>query len=65
MALVPALDPVAPNDAFLFTGNDSDFLTNNGKLHGRAFDAGLKNDTFVLADRLTLPGDVAKTLAAR
>jgi hypothetical protein len=65
MALVPALDPVAPNDAFLLTGNNSDFLTTKGKMHGRAFDAGLENDTFVLAYRLTLPGDVAKTLAAR
>jgi len=65
MALVPALDPVAPNDAFVFIGNDSDFLNTKGKMHGRAFDAGLENDTFALAYRLTLPGDVAKTLAAR
>jgi hypothetical protein len=35
MALVPALDPAAPNDAFPFIGNDSDFLTTKGKMHGR------------------------------
>jgi hypothetical protein len=34
LSLVPALDPAAPNDYFLFVGNDNDFLTSNGKTIG-------------------------------
>lgn len=33
-ALVPALDPQAPDDYFLFIGNDNDFLVSNGKTIG-------------------------------
>jgi hypothetical protein len=65
MTLVPALDPSAPNDAFLFIGNDNDFLTRKGVMKGTNYDAGLTNDTMVLAYRLTLPEDLAKALAAR
>ncbi|CAM5765015.1 hypothetical protein LMIY3S_01341 [Labrys miyagiensis] len=65
MTLVPALDPAAPNDAFLFIGNDNDFLTTKGVMKGAAYDAGLTNDTMVLAYRLTLPEDLAKALAAK
>jgi hypothetical protein len=32
--LVPALDPSAPNDYFLFVGNDNDFLTSAGHMRG-------------------------------
>ena len=32
MALVPALDPLNPNDYFLFIGNDNNFLTSQGNL---------------------------------
>lgn len=65
LALVPALDPKAPNDAFLFIGSDNDFQTANGMVGGIAFDAGIKaadgsaagdNDNLVLVYRLTLPG---------
>lgn len=65
MSLVPALDPAAPNDAFLFIGNDNDFLTRKGSMKGKDYDAGLTNDTLVLAYRLTLPADLAKALAAK
>ena len=34
LALVPAEDPVHPNDYFLFVGNDDDFLTSNGVIRG-------------------------------
>jgi hypothetical protein len=65
MTLVPALDPAAPNDAFLFIGNDNDFLTTRGMMKGSPYDAGLTNDTMVLAYRLTLPEDLAKALTAK
>ncbi|WP_199225320.1 esterase-like activity of phytase family protein, partial [Caulobacter sp. HMWF025] len=65
LALVPALDPKAPNDAFLFIGSDNDFQTATGIVGGIPFDAGIKaadgtsagdNDNLVLVYRLTLPG---------
>jgi hypothetical protein len=34
LALVPALDPSAPDDYFLFVGNDNDFLTSSGLMRG-------------------------------
>jgi hypothetical protein len=34
LALVPAQDPAAPNDYFLFVGNDNDFLTSAGVIRG-------------------------------
>src|SRR5258708_32940143 len=36
MSLVPANDPSAPNDYFLFIANDNDFLTSQGKMVGPA-----------------------------
>lgn len=58
LALVPALDPAAPNDWFLFVGNDNDFITTNGFQDGAAYAAAFDNDTMVLVYRLTLPGRV-------
>jgi len=64
LALVPALDPKAPNDAFLFIGSDNDFQTATGVVGGITFDAGIKaadgtpagdNDNLILVYRLTLP----------
>jgi hypothetical protein len=59
LELVSAQDPNAPNDYFLFIGNDNDFqsasgayLDNNGVL--QAYNAGLENDTVVLAYRVTM-----------
>lgn len=57
MALVSAQDPNAPNDYFLFVGNDNDFLTASGKYLDAAgslqsYNAGLENDTTLLAYRV-------------
>lgn len=58
MALVPALDPAAPNDWFLFVGNDNDFITQSGLQDGVAYahPSGMENDSMLLVYRLTLPG---------
>jgi hypothetical protein len=58
MTLVPALDPAAPNDYFLFVGNDNDFITQNGFQDGTAYShpSGMNNDSMLLVYRLTLPG---------
>ncbi|MFA5120835.1 esterase-like activity of phytase family protein [Zavarzinia sp.] len=56
MALLPALDEAHPQDFFLFVGNDNDFLTTDGVMpDGYTYDAGLNNDSMLLAYRLTLP----------
>ncbi len=34
LALAPANDPAAPDDYFLFVGNDNDFLTSDGHIKG-------------------------------
>ncbi len=58
MTLVPALDPAAPNDYFLFVGNDNDFITQSGFHDGLAYShpSGMENDSMLLVYRLTLPG---------
>ncbi len=58
MTLVPALDPGAPNDYFLFVGNDNDFITQSGLQDGVSYahPAGMENDSMLLVYRLTLPG---------
>ena len=58
MALVPTNDG-NPNDYFLFIGNDNDFQTQTGLLTqadgtSLAYNAGLENDTMVLAYRVTI-----------
>jgi hypothetical protein len=60
MTLVPALDPAAPNDYFLFVGNDNDFITQSGFQDGVAYahPSGMENDSMLLVYRLTLPGRV-------
>ncbi len=63
LALVPALDPEAPNDYFLFVGNDNDFLTTQGFQDGGAYAAALDNDSVILVYRLTLPGRLLNTSA--
>jgi hypothetical protein len=57
LGLVSANDPANPNDYFLFIGNDNDFLTANGHYMDnngviQTYDAGLENDTLVLAYRV-------------
>jgi hypothetical protein len=67
LGLVPVNDPLAPNDYFLFVGNDNDFLTSTGKYLDasgtlQSYDAGLENDTMVLAYRVQVvpePGGLA------
>ena len=55
MGLVPALNERTPNDYFLLVGNDNDFLTRKGTINGQGYDAGINNDSVLLAYRLTLP----------
>ena len=57
LSLVPALDPAARDDWFLFVGNDNDFITQSGFQDGMAYaDAsGIENDCMVLVYRLTIP----------
>jgi hypothetical protein len=57
MALVPALDPAAPRDFFLFITNDNDFITQNGFQVGATYKdaSGVDVDTMLLVFRITLP----------
>ena len=59
LALVPAFDPAAPNDWFLFVGNDNDFITTNGFQDGAPYAAALDNDNMVLVYRVTIPTRLA------
>jgi hypothetical protein len=54
MALAPALDPAAPDDYFLFIGNDNDFTTTDGYMDGGSFKASQNTDSMILVYRLTL-----------
>jgi uncharacterized protein YhjY with autotransporter beta-barrel domain len=55
MGLLPALEAAAPDDFFLFVGNDNDFRTTNGYQVGAAYNDGVNVDTMLLAYRVTLP----------
>ena len=59
LALVPAFDPGAPNDWFLFVGNDNDFITTNGFQDGAPYAAAFDNDNMVLVYRVTIPTRLA------
>ena len=71
LSLVPVGDPAAPNDYFLFVGNDNDFQSATGKYmlaDGTiaSYNAGLENDSVVLAWRVQVvpePGTYALMLA--
>jgi hypothetical protein len=54
LALLPALDPQAPNDWFLFVANDNDFATTNGFQVGAPYADANDIDTMFLAYRVTL-----------
>ena len=59
LALVPVNDAANPNDYFLFVGNDNDFISSTGAYMDPAgaiqpYDAGLENDTMVLAYRVRM-----------
>ncbi len=59
IALAPVLDENAPQDFFLFVGNDNDFQTRTGAMVGdlnyTTYDDGVENDNMLLVYRLTLP----------
>ncbi|KLO16353.1 hypothetical protein SCHPADRAFT_901583 [Schizopora paradoxa] len=55
LALAPVNDPANPNDYFLFTAADNDFLSTQGVFNGMSFNAGLDNDNQFLVFRVTLP----------
>ncbi|KAJ7214480.1 esterase-like activity of phytase-domain-containing protein [Mycena pura] len=55
LALAP-VGPSAPNDYFLFTASDNDFLTTQGISLGVPYDAGEDVDNQFLVFRVTLPG---------
>jgi hypothetical protein len=62
MSLVPANDPSAPNDYFLFIANDNDFLTSAGKIIGP--DGTLQDyDGFNGYDLTRLPAPVGASTA--
>jgi hypothetical protein len=61
LALVPALDPAAPDDWFLFVGNDNDFITTAGFQDGSAYVERFDNDNMVLVYRLSLPTRLANS----
>ncbi len=55
MALVPVLDEKAPQDYFLFVGNDNDFLSSTCSVGGQNCAQTVNNDALMLVYRLTLP----------
>ncbi|TBU59301.1 esterase-like activity of phytase-domain-containing protein [Dichomitus squalens] len=56
LALAPVGDPDFPDDYFLFTVSDNDFITTQGISLGQPYNAGLDNDNQFLVFRVTLPG---------
>uniref|UniRef100_A0A8H7XLP0 Phytase-like domain-containing protein n=1 Tax=Psilocybe cubensis TaxID=181762 RepID=A0A8H7XLP0_PSICU len=58
LALAPANDPSFPNDYFLITASDNDFLSTHGVSLGVPFDAGIDVDNQFLVFRVTLPSIV-------
>ncbi|KAG7441536.1 uncharacterized protein BT62DRAFT_1042844 [Guyanagaster necrorhizus] len=57
-SLAPVDDPDYPDDYFLFTASDNDFLTTNGISVGEPYDAGEDVDNQFLVFRVTLPSVV-------
>ena len=55
MALAPALDESAPQDYFLFIGNDNDFISTQCTVGGANCSNTFDNDALMLVYRLTLP----------
>lgn len=55
MALAPVLDEAAPNDYFLFVGNDNDFLSSTCRVGGQDCSQSVDSDAHILIYRLTLP----------
>ena len=55
MALAPVLEENAPNDYFLFVGNDNDFLASNCTAVGQNCSQAVNSDAHMMVYRLTLP----------
>ncbi|KZT41771.1 hypothetical protein SISSUDRAFT_1069692 [Sistotremastrum suecicum HHB10207 ss-3] len=55
LALAPVNDPKFPNDYFLFTASDNDFISTQGFFDGVPFSGGEDIDTQILVFRVTLP----------
>ncbi|MCX6847550.1 MAG: esterase-like activity of phytase family protein, partial [Verrucomicrobia bacterium] len=70
MSLVSALDPLHPNDYFLFLGNDNDFVTGSGTMTlsdgSTTFNGiptgGTQNDTMFLAYRVTVVPEPSRAI---
>ncbi|KAF9070035.1 hypothetical protein BDP27DRAFT_1362955 [Rhodocollybia butyracea] len=66
LALAPVGDPSTPNDYFLFTVSDNDFLTEDGISLGVPYNAGVNVDNQFLVFQVTLPsvpsGSVQKAI---
>ncbi|KAI0330295.1 hypothetical protein GY45DRAFT_758973 [Cubamyces sp. BRFM 1775] len=63
LALAPCMDPNFPDDFFLFTAADNDFISTQGIALGKPFNAGLDVDNQFMVFRLTLPGASALDIA--
>ncbi|KAI0070561.1 hypothetical protein K474DRAFT_767559 [Panus rudis PR-1116 ss-1] len=61
LALAPVGDPANPDDFFLFTAADNDFISTHGVALGQPFDAGLDNDNQFMVFRVTLPSTKSKS----
>ncbi|KAJ3506125.1 hypothetical protein NLJ89_g7041 [Agrocybe chaxingu] len=55
LALAPIGDPALPNDYFMITAADNDFISTDGVALGQPFDAGIDVDNQILVFRVTLP----------
>ncbi|KAF8604345.1 hypothetical protein BDV93DRAFT_492130 [Ceratobasidium sp. AG-I] len=66
LALAPVLDSTTPDDYFLFTVADNDFITVNGTALGKPYSAayGQDVDTQALVWRVTLPSVARGSVAA-
>ncbi|KAG7095023.1 hypothetical protein E1B28_005817 [Marasmius oreades] len=60
LALAPVNDPKSPDDYFLFTVADNDFLTTKGVALGIPYDAGIDVNNQFMVFRVTLPRPIAK-----
>ncbi|KAF9038063.1 esterase-like activity of phytase-domain-containing protein [Panaeolus papilionaceus] len=69
LALAPVNDPSFPDDYFLFTASDNDFISTHGVSLGVPFNAGLDVDNQFLVFRVTLPsvrrGSVHKSIGIK
>jgi hypothetical protein len=55
MALAPVLEESAPQDYFLFVGNDNDFLSTTCRVNNEDCSQAVDSDSHVMVYRLTLP----------